>query len=80
MVVGGSECMLGHPPSRGEDDKVSDGNSGLPRWTGEYSEDAGILGMTQKVSSYTAQNPVVRNAQSILHFTSASSLKNPGEQ
>ena len=43
MVVGRSECVLGHPPARGEDDEVCDGHSGSHGLAGQHREDARIL-------------------------------------
>lgn len=42
--------MLGYNPARWEYHKVSDGNSGLVRLTGEHGEDAGVL--TQRLIKY----------------------------
>jgi hypothetical protein len=42
--------VLGYNPARWEYHKVSDGNSGLVRLTGEHGEDAGVL--TQRLIKY----------------------------
>ena len=43
VVVGGSECVIGHAPARREDHKVSNGSARLRRWAGQYCKDGRIL-------------------------------------